>query len=323
MTRLLIFTALPVLLLTVSVFAAGHPKLIVPEVSVFAKIPFGLAQGSIKPYEVGQPGDGVPTSFTFDKDGKLHLLLPHTREIIVLSSNGEFENLVELRSKEGRKLHKKSFMYDFDFDDKGNYLILDRSGGWIARFDPTGRNLGIFGQNVGADRMFIDHDGNIVVRDSAEGVLNIFDPEGSFIGEVKGPYLSPEVGRNGKFIRNRIINFHRAFIWYREAGRKLPSLFAVINEYKPKSKIYQAETLGFDSSDRLHILTTEKAEAYSSYVYRYLPNGKADAIFKVKPNMERVAEIPRFFRLMSDGRLVTFRITATNYEILVYDLNTN
>ena len=293
------------------------------EPTIFATIPFGKGEGKIATFELGQVGEGVPTSFLFAPNGRLYLLVPHSRSILIVDSSGKYERTIKLRTKEGKALPDKAFLTDLAFDRKGNHLILDRSGGWISRFDKKGRALGVFGHNVGAERFFVTEDGNTIVRDSALGVLNFFDEKGAFIGEVRGPYLAPETNSEGTLVRSRIIGDKRAFIWLRKAGTTLPRLFSIITPHYKKGKIYQAETMGFDKKGTLYVLTTEtEADGkYVSYIYCLTPAAKVKARYRIEANMERLGELPRFYRLSKDGRVITFRLTPKDYQVLVYDLD--
>lgn len=312
------------LLVFITNFACAAPKGPAPvplEPTVFASILFGTGEGAIKPFELGEVGEGVPTSFCFDKHGKLNLLVPHMHAILQFDSSGQFDKTINLRSKKGKTLPDKAFFYDLAFDYKGRYLILDRSGGWVARFDKKGRAIDTFGHNVGPERIFVNRDGNTIVRDGAQGVLNIFDNKGAFIGEIKGPYLAPEMSKDGTLVRSRIIGNKRAFIWLRKAGSSLPRLFTIITPRDKNGKIYQAECLGFTSDGILYVLTTETTAdgGYVSHIYRLKENAKIDACYKIAPNMERLAELPRFHKLCADGRVITFRLTAKSYEVLIYE----
>ena len=300
---------------------ASPPKAVPLEARVFAKVPFGKDSGEIPPSTIGSPGEGVPTSFIFGENGRIHLLIPHSHEILIIGKDGAVEKTIELRNAQGEELPKKAFLYDLAFDASSNYLVLDRSGGWIVRFSPEGRALGTFGHNVGAESFYFSKQQNVIVKDAALGVLNIFDDSGAFIGELEGPYLSPYVSAEGKFVRSKIIAFKRAFLWLRGSSAPLPRLFTVIRPSKDAKKLYQAKCLGFDEEELLYLLTTELNDEgeYKSHVYKFDEKTRLRAYFEIAPNMERLAEIPRFFRLHEDGRIITFRLSAKNYEILVYD----
>ena len=306
---------------TISLAADRGPAPIPLEPTKFASIPFGKGEGAIAPFELGQVGEGAPTSFIFSPKGRFCVLVPHSHSILLFDSAGNYDKTIKLRTKDGKALPKKAFLYDLAFDKEGRYLVLDRSGGWVSVFDAKGRALRVFGSNVGAEKIFVTSDGNTIVRDGALGVLNIFDDKGSFIGEVRGPHLAPEMNIDGTLVRSRIIGDKRAFIWLRKAGNNLPRLFSIITPFYEKGKIYEAASLGFDAKGILYILTTETAAEgkYDSYIYCLTPNAKVKARFRIAPNMERLAELPRFYRLCPDGRVITFRLTAKNYEVLIYE----
>jgi len=289
--------------------------------TIFASIPFGDDEGAIPTFQLGQQGEGVPTAFTFGPDGKLYVLVPHSRTILVYGPGGAHESTVKLTTKDGGPLPDEAFLYDLSLDNAGRYLVLDQAGGWIARFGADGKVVDTFGANVGAQSFAVAPDGNVVVRDAAESVLNLFDPAGAFLGELRGPYLAPETNRDGEFVRSRIVGFHRAFVWLRRAGGGLPRLFAVMNPIGTDAKLYQADSLGFDDRNKLHVVTTEKEgeNTYHSYLHRFAAGDSAvEVVYRIEPNMERVSTIPRFHRLEPDGRVVTFKLTPQAYQVLVY-----
>lgn len=287
--------------------------------TVLLSIPLEGGPGRLPAYEAGQVGEGVPIAFDVARDGAIHLLVPHADAVLVYDATGAFVRRVDLRRGDGSPLPDQAFLYDLSVRKNG-WLVLDKSGGWVIRFSFQGLVEGTFGHFVDADRLEVASDGNVVVGDRALGLVNEFDPAGTFLADVKDPHVWPLRNAAGRYIRTRIVGDHRGFVWLRGAGQKLGRLVALVEPACPGAKLYHLNPLGFDASDRLYVLTVEKTDDdYASHVFRYDSSGRLEAVMAVAPNMERLGVIPRFFRLLRDGRLLGFAVENGVYRLMSYD----
>lgn len=318
--RRLALPALTAALLTAAPLLPAAPPAVRPlSPATVLSLPLEGGPGRLPAYEAGEVGEGVPVAFDVARDGSVHLLVPHARAILVYDAKGTFLRRVDLRRGDGSPLPDQAFLYDLSARKNG-WLVLDKAGGWAIRFSTQGLVEGTFGHFVDADRLEVASDGNVVVGDRALGLVNEFDPAGTFLADVKDPHVWPLRNAAGRYIRTRIVGDHRGFVWLRGAGQKLGRLVALVEPATTGAKLYHLDPLGFDSSDRLYVLTVEKTdETYTSHVVRYDSSGRLEAVMAVAPNLERLGQIPRFFRLLRDGRLLGFAVENGVYRLVSYD----
>jgi hypothetical protein len=265
-------------------------------------------------------GEGYPTAFKFDGKGRLHLLIPGINTILVFDSKSKYEKSVKLRGTSGETLPKEAFLYDMAIEKSGTYLILDQSGGWITRFSEKGDAITSFGHIVHGSSMYLADNGQLIVADAALSLLDIFNNADIFTGDVKGPNTFPEVSSKGQLIRSRTMSFNKSLLWLRHIDEATPRLLTVISAEHDEAKLYEATPIGFDSKNRICLITTEKTpdKTYYSYIQYIHEDGTRLEKYLVAPNMERVMDMPRTWSLEKDDRIITFRTIHNQYQILAY-----
>ena len=296
------------------------------DVRTLLSIPFGVKESTQtpKPFigerDLSRPGEGYPTAFRFSENGNFHLLIPSVNEIFVFTKKGAFLRTVTLTNPQGAPLPPQAFLFDFVIEKNGSYLILDQSGGWITRFDRSGKAVKTFGHLIYGAGLALSDKHELMAVDSALSLINVFNEKDEFVKDIKGPNLYPEQGRNGNFVRSTNLSFKKSILWLRPANGNGPRVLKVIGPEHETAKLYEATPIGFDSMNRIVTVTTEKTpdKSYYSYIHFIDSRTNHSATYEVPPNMELVTDIPRAWLLNGNDEIVTFRTRENTYEILVY-----
>lgn len=293
---------------------------------ILISIPFAVKPDSkiampfIAERNLSMVGEGYPTAFNIDDKKRLHLLIPGINTIFIFDKNGKFRKSVKLKGTNGTDLPEEAFLYDMVIEKAGTYLILDQSGGWITRFSAKGVAITSFGHIVHGSSMHLRDNGQLIVADAALSLLDVFDNNDIFTHDIKGPNTFPEVSSKGQLIRSRTMSFNKSLLWLRHIRDTTPRLLTVISAEHKGAKLYEATPIGFDSNNRICLITTEKTsdKTYYSYIQYVREDGTRLAKYSVAPNMELVADMARTWALQKDDRIITFRTVNDQYQIIAY-----
>ena len=297
---------------------------------VLISIPFGV-KSSMKmnmPYvserNLAKIGEGYPTAFKLDNKGRLHLLIAGINKILVFENNGKFKEAIQLKGPGDEELPAEAYLYDMAIEKSGTYLILDQSGGWITRFTAKGNAITSFGHIVYGSSMYLTEQGKLIVADATLSLLDIFDAKDIFLHDIKGPNTFPEASPTGQLVRSRTMSSNKSLLWLRHISDTTPRLLTVISSEHEGAKLYEATPIGFDSQNRICVITTEKTsdKTYYSFIQYIHEDGTRLEKYAVAPNMERVADMARTWSLEKDDRILTFRTTNGNYQIIAYSTKT-
>jgi len=304
----------------VGVLDTGTPIPVAPEKPVVT-VPFGDGSGAIRRWQVGEPGEGHPIAFLADERGCMHLLIPHEPAIMVLAADGTVVRKVPLKGKDGGDQRAGCFFFDFALDGTGGWLVLDQARGTVFRFDANGRataNYGTFVCGTNIERL---SGGGFVVADAGSSSINLFDDRGRFRGYIRDAKLTAVASPTGAFARTVLVGKHRAFVWLHEPKRKTPRLLGIVDPREGHEWIYEAKPVGFTSNGDVILLTTEANDhTYFSYVLRISADGKVVGQRRLPATMEFSSNLPRFWRLVGDDRVVTFRVGENDYRLVSYEV---
>jgi len=297
---------------------------------VLISIPFGVKSTSRMkmPYvperNLTKIGEGYPTAFKLDNKGRLHLLIAGINKILVFENDGKFKEAIQLKGPSDEELPAEAYLYDMAIEKSGTYLILDQSGGWITRFTAKGNALTSFGHIVYGSSMYLTEQGKLIVADAALSLLDVFDTKGMFLNDIKGPNTFPEASLKGQLVRSRTMSFNKSLLWLRHMSNTTPRLLTVISSEHEGAKLYEATPIGFNSQNKICLITTEKTsdKTYYSYIQYIHEDGTRLEKYAVAPNMERVADMARTWSLEKDDRILTFRTTNGQYQIIAYSTKT-
>jgi len=286
------------------------------------RLPLNSPRG-IPEWDPSQAGEGVPTSWLLDNLGRLVLLVPHSRTLLRIDLSTGARESIELKRTDGGPLPEKAFLFDLAIGPHEHFYILDKSGGWVVRFDPKGLATHSFGHALASDQLEVAPDGNVLVSDAALSCINVFDPKGAFLGEILDPLVSPVCSATGSVVRSRLVGSRRAFVWQQPIENPHPRLVAILEAHTEDAQIRHIRPLGFLDDDRLVMVTRQRDanDKYRAFVHVLSTANTASETFEISPFMERIMELPRPYRLTKDGRVLTFVIDAGDFVILAYELH--
>ncbi|MBI4868402.1 MAG: hypothetical protein HY816_15800 [Candidatus Wallbacteria bacterium] len=261
------------------------------------------------------PGEGAPTSFLVDRQGRL-CLLDAANYRILRDLSGAGLPPVDLMA--AGLPGPTSYLVDFDVARDGDFVVLDQVAGTVLRFSPQGRPRGRFGVFRNATELAVSPDGRILVRDTYVPAVNVFSNEGKFLSERRGEHWTVHVDSRGRQYKAQLFGVRSGIVSRADAGSARAATFAAITPVAPGWDLAEVRLAGLDAAGNVYVKTTEARDEKLKFgrLIRFDPSGKKTAELAIPRVREFFSTLPRFYRVTPTGKVLTF----STHEQLGYSI---